>query len=86
MLPPQVNTWDTDVDLPVILAMADSMIERREITETRTATVLRVVGMRGTVTVTEEIGEIAGVRPQPTGAVGDTRLDTGVGGVTRGAR
>ena len=79
MLPPQVNTWDTDADLSVILAMADTVIEKTEIT---TATLIviarRVARMRGTVIVLEgtaETGESAGARRQPVEVVEDIRLN-----------
>jgi hypothetical protein len=85
---PQVNTWDTDVDLPVILVMADTVIGTTGIIGTLIAIVHRVVDMRGTAIVTEgtiEIGENAGVHPQPTGVAEDTRLNIGAGEVTQGA-
>jgi len=88
MLPLQVNTWDTDADLAVIPAMADTVIETTEITETLIAIVRRVVGMRGTVIATEgtvETGETAGAHLQPAGVFEGTRLNIGAGEATRGA-
>jgi len=85
---PQVNTWDTDVDLPVILAMADPMIETKGITEALIANVRRDVDMRGTVIVSEgttEIGETAGVHLQPAQVAEDIRLNIDAGEVTQGA-
>ena len=82
-----MNTWDTDADLAVIPAMADTVIETTEITETLIAIVHRV-GMRGTAIALEgtvETGETAGARLQPAGALEDTRLNIGVGEATRGA-
>jgi len=87
MLPLQVNTWDTDAGLAVIPAMADTVIETTEITETRIAIVLRTVGMRGTVIASEgtvETGETAGARLQLAGVSEDTRLNIGAGEATRG--
>jgi hypothetical protein len=88
-IPPQVNTWDTGADLPVIPAMADTVIETIGITETLIAIVRRVVSTRGTAIVTEgttETGETAGVHPQPTEAAADTHLNIGAGEATQGAR
>jgi len=82
-----VNIWDTDADLPVIPAMADTVIETTEIIETLIAIVRRAVGMRGTVIVTEgiaETGETAGARPQLTEVVEDTRLNIAAGEATQG--
>lgn len=87
MLPLQVNTWDTDADPAVIPAMADTVIETTEITETLIAIVHRVEGMRRTVIATEgtvETGETAGARLQPAVVSEDTRLNTGAGEATRG--
>ena len=83
-----MNIWDTDADLPVILGMADTVIETTEIIETLIAIVRRAVGMRGTVIVTEgivETGENAGARLQPTEVVQDTRLNIDVEEATQGA-
>lgn len=80
---PQVNTWDTDVGLPVIPAMVDTVIETTGITGTLIAIVRRrVADMRGTAIVTEgtvEIGENAGVRPQLVEVAEDTRPIIGTG-------
>lgn len=87
MLPLLVNTWDTGAGLPVILAMADTVIETTEITETLIAIVRRVVGMRGIVIGSEgtvETGETAGARRQPAEVVEDIRLNIGAEGVTQG--
>jgi len=82
-----VNTWDTDADLAVIPAMADTVIETTEITETLIAIVHRTVGTRGTVIATEgtvETGETVGARLQPAGVSEDTRLNIGAGEATQG--
>jgi hypothetical protein len=87
MPPPRVNTWGTEEDPPEIPAMADTVIEKTEITETLIAIVPRVVGMRGSVIVMEgtvEIGETAEVRPPPMEVAGDTRPNTGAGEATQG--
>jgi hypothetical protein len=68
--------------------MVDTAIETTEITETLIAIVPHVVGMRGSVIVTEgtaEIGETAEVRPPPTEVAGDTRPNTDAGEATQGA-
>lgn len=86
---PQANTWGTDVDLPVIPAMADTVIEKTGTTETLIANVPRVVATRWTAIVTEgtvETGENVGVRPQHAEAAEDTRLNIDAEEATRGAR
>ena len=83
-----MNTWDTGVDLPVILAMAVTVIETTGITtETLIAIVRRVVGMRGTAIVLEgtiETGETAGAHRQSVEEVEDIRLNIGVEEATQG--
>jgi len=82
-----VNTWDSGADLAVIPALADTVIETTEITETLIAIVRRVVDMRGTVIDSEgtvETGETAGARLQPAGVSEDTRLNIGAGEATQG--
>jgi hypothetical protein len=84
-----VNIWDTEADLPAIPALADTVIETTEITETLIAIVRRVVGMRGTATAiasegTIETGEIVGARLQPAEVVEDTRLNIGAEEATQG--
>ena len=86
-----MNTWDTDADLPAIPALADTVIETIEITETLIAIVRRVVGMRGTGTTialegTIETGETVGARLQPAEVVEDTRLNIGAEEATQGVR
>ena len=83
-----MNTWDTGADLPVILALADTVIETTGITtETLIVIVRRVVGMRGIVIVLEgtiETGETAGARRQPAEEVEDIRLNIGAEEATQG--
>jgi len=82
-----VNTWDSGADLAVIPALADTVIETKEITETLIAIVRRIVDMRGTVIDSEgtvETGETAGARLQPAGVSEDTRLNIGAGEATQG--
>lgn len=72
----------------MILVMADTVIERTEITETLIAIVRRIVGLRGIAIATEEtteIGGTAGVRLQPTEVAEDTRLNIGAGEATQEA-
>jgi hypothetical protein len=66
--------------------MADTVIERTEITGTLIAIVHRVVGTRGIVIVSEGtigVGETAGVHPQLMEVAEDTRLDIGTGEATQ---
>jgi len=83
-----VNTWDTGVDLPVILAMADTVIETTGITtENLIAIVRRVVGLRRTAIVMEgtiETGETAGAHRQFVEEVEDIRLNIGAEEATQG--
>ena len=85
-----MNTWGTDVDLPVILAMADTtVIETTGIsTETLIAIVRHGVGMRGIVIALEgtvETGENAGVRRRSEEVVEDIHLNIVVEEATPGA-
>lgn len=85
---PQVNTWDTDADLPVIPVMVDTVTETIGITGTLIAIVHHIVDMKGTATATEGtagIGENAGVRPQPAEVAEDIRLNIGAGEATQEA-
>lgn len=87
LLPP-VNIWDTDVDLPVIPAMADIAIEMTGSTRTLIVIVRRAVDTRGIVIIsggTVEIGGTAGVHPQPAEVAKDTRLNIGAGEATQEA-
>jgi len=87
MLPLQVNTWDTGADLSVILAMADTVIEKTKITtETLIAIARLVARMRGTAIVMEgtaETGESAGARHRPTEVVEDIRPNIAAEEVTQ---
>lgn len=88
-LQPQVNTWDSDVDLPVISAMANTVIETTGISGTLIAIRHRVVSLRGTAIVTEGtigIGETAGVHPPPAEVAEDTRLNIDAGEAIQGVR
>lgn len=85
-----MNTWDTDVDLPVILATADTtVIETTGMyTETLIAIVRRAVGMRGIVIASEgtvETGESAGVRRRSEEAAEDIHLNIVAEEATPGA-
>jgi hypothetical protein len=83
-----VNTWDTGADLPVILAMADTVIETTGITtETLIAIVRRIVDMRRIVIVLEgtvETGENAGARRQSVEEDEDIRPNIGAEEATPG--
>lgn len=87
-----MNTWDTDAGLPVILVMADTVIEMTGNTETLTGTLIaivhRVVAMREIAILTEETietGEIAGAHPQPMEVAEDTRRGIDAGEAIQGA-
>lgn len=83
-----MNTWVTDVDLPVIPAMAGTATETTGITGTLIAIVRLVVNTKWTAIVSEgiiEIGETAGVHLQPAEVAEDTRLIIGAEEATQGA-
>lgn len=87
----QVNTWDTDVGLPAIPVMAETVIETTGVIRTLIVIVRPAADLRGIVILTEgtvekvEIGENAGVHPQLAEAAEDTRLNIGAGEATQGA-